>query len=479
MEIDLLLGDANKYIQGIKLTKNSFISIVNSAGDLIATGGVNIDTVVSNRIPQVSDLKKIPWLEKSLLLYHELKSSPFIFEFAGEDYIAAYEKIFDIKSEHDWLVAIVTPIDDVVAPLRKNMFIGALFTLFTLIIGVVLAVVFASSLSRPIKKLAYDANLICRLQLENISGLVSRVTEICNMAEAFMRMRNALYSFQRYMPIALVKKLIISNKIAAVGGEAKTLTLLFTDIQDFTKLSEGFSPEELMKYLSDYFQSITKIIIDMSGTVDKYIGDGLMVFWGAPIDDEKHAFHACRAAIAAKKALDRLNIKWAKENKPQLKTRFGINSGHVVVGNVGSDERLNYTALGDPVNLASRLEGLSKIYGTTIIVSEYTYNLVKDDFKFRLLDRVAVKGKKNSVYIYELLGELDELYALNWEQYNQDFSRAFLCYESGDWKEALDMFNALESRYYDDQVIKLFRSRCLVFLNNPPTGWNGVWSIEE
>ena len=195
------------------------------------------------------------------------------------------------------------------------------------------------------------------------------------------------------------------------------------------------------------------------------------------MDDSEHALHTCQAVLQMQVALKQLNEEFRIENKPVAQTRVGISTGEVVVGNVGSDERLNYTLLGDPVNLASRLEGLNKIYGTWMIVSEFTYNKVKDRFKFRLLDKVAVKGKQQGVYIYELLG--DAAPDLKLQQYNQDFFGAFSQYESGDWQMAINLFNNLDKKYPEDTLIKIFIERCLTFSANPPANWDGVWVMTE
>ena len=477
--IDMLLGAIANYVKDIKLTENSFIFVADATGSLIAARVENKNLLQLDKAPGIADINN-RWVQESFAIFQQKRQSSFAYSSGGKEYISAYEKISDVESKNPWFVGVVTPMSDIVAPLRKNVLLGSVFTGFVLLIGVFLASIFSSSLSRPIKKLAQDANLICLLKLENIRYLFSRIKEVAEMADSFIKMKNALYSFQRYMPITLVKRLMLSNKIATVGGESKDLTLLFTDIRDFTHLSEGFEPEELMRYLSEYFQCITKIIIDVYGTVDKYVGDGVVAFWGAPIDDADHMLHACLAAVRIQKSLQQLNLKWRAENKPEVFTRIGISSGRVIVGNVGSDDRLSYTSLGDPVNLASRLEELNKIYGTTIMVSEFIYEKVKDKFKFRLLDRVAVKGKKQEVYVYELLGELIAKEPdLKLEQYNKELYQAFSSYEIGDWQTAINLFNELDKKYPDDHIIKIFIDRCTNFIAKPPAAWNGIWIMSE
>ncbi|MEI7848621.1 MAG: adenylate/guanylate cyclase domain-containing protein, partial [Chloroflexota bacterium] len=202
----------------------------------------------------------------------------------------------------------------------------------------------------------------------------------------------------KYMPYTLVKNLMVSGNIAEIGGDSKNLTILFSDIENFTPLSEKMPPRDLMLYLSEYFETATKIIIKNGGTVDKYIGDGILAFWGAPIDDKNHAIHCCNTALELQEAFKILNLKWRSEGKPEIMTRIGINTGNVVVGNIGSEDRLNYTVIGDQVNLASRMESLSKIYGTRIIVSEMLSAVVP------LL--AVLIFRNNSGLIYYLLASL-------------------------------------------------------------------------
>ena len=476
--VDMLIGAIAKYVQDIKVTKNSFVSVVDYTGSLISIHNTSMGVFKEGTLPNVVDLDD-HLLKKSFAIYNQTHQTPFIYSFGNNKYISAYKQINGVQTEHPWFISIITPIDDITAPLRESVLIALLLSGVALIVGVILASIFSSSLSRPIRKLAQDANLICHLRLIEVKETFSRITEITEMDEYFMQMKNALISFQRYMPIALVKKLVASNKAAVVGGETKELTLIFTDIQDFTQLSENINPQELMQYLSRYFQVITKVVIDMNGTVDKYMGDGMMAFWGAPMDDSEHASHACQAVLQMQSALKHLNEEWLVENKPVVTTRIGVNTGRVVVGNVGSDDRLNYTSLGDPVNLANRLENLNKVYGTSAIVSEFTYNKVKNEFKFRLLDKVAAKGKKQGVFIYELLGSAATEPGLKLEQYNQEFFAAFSHYESGDWQVAMNLFNSLGKKHPEDKVVKMFIERCLIFSAKPPVNWNGVWIMTE
>ena len=189
-----------------------------------------------------------------------------------------------------------------------------------------------------------------------------------------------------------------------LGGVDRELTVFFSDIRGFTSLSETLTPQELVKHLNEYLSAMTDIILETGGTLDKYVGDEVMCFWGAPLEVKDHAARACRCALMQKAKLAELNAHWPPEKR--LNIGIGLNTGIMTVGNMGSAGRMNYTLMGDNVNLGARLEGTNKVYGTMIIVSEYTYAMVKDQFVFRELDTIRVKGKNRPVVIYELVGDL-------------------------------------------------------------------------
>jgi adenylate cyclase len=475
--IDIPLGTVSTFVKNIKITKNSVVFVCDARGHLItAYSAASTNLLEGYKMPRLANLK-MPWVEQSFDLYRQTEDPTFIYTHNNKKYIAAYEKIPDIKSDSEWTIGIVTPFKDVVAPLQRGIFLSFIFVFIALGIGIAFSAFFSSRISKPIIKLAKDAELICQLKLGEITQTFSRIKEIAYMADTFIKMKGALNSFQRYMPIALVKNLISTGKVAEVGGETKELTLLFSDIESFTATSENMAPQQVMLYLSEYFQAITKVIINTHGTVDKYIGDGAMAFWGAPIEDPQHAIHACQAAVQIKKAFAELNEKWKSEGIPQTATRIGINTGSVIVGNVGSDDRLSYTALGDDVNLASRLESLNKAYGIYTLVGEGTYKTAKDHFKFRLIDRVAVKGKKHGVYVYELLGENTATPDLQLEQYNNMFQEAFTLYEHGEWEKAQALFSKLANSKPQDHLLQIFIERCQTFYKQPPKNWTGTWTM--
>lgn len=210
-------------------------------------------------------------------------------------------------------------------------------------------------------------------------------------------------TFSKFVAKSVVDELLKDPSKVKLGGEKKILTVLFSDIRGFTSISERLTPEELVEHLNVYLQAMTDTVIKYFGTLDKYVGDEIMAFWGAPIEMEDHALKACKAGIEMMDVLHELNKKWEHEGKPTLDIGIGINTGDMVVGNMGSSSRMDYTLMGDNVNLGARLEGTNKVYHTHIIISEFTYQYVKDHVIARELDLIKVKGKAHPVKIFELI----------------------------------------------------------------------------
>jgi adenylate cyclase len=217
-------------------------------------------------------------------------------------------------------------------------------------------------------------------------------------------MRRALDSFARYVPIEVVRELLNRGEAAEIGGQNAEVTVLFTDITGFTTIAESMSPGELTGHMSSYFDVVVEILHRHGGTVDKFIGDSIMAFWGAPKAMRNHSRSALEAVIEVRECLERANEKWRAQGLPALPTRFGLASGQVTVGNVGAVHRLSYTALGDPVNLAQRLEALNTRLNTSVLADENVRDAAGDGFEWRDVQEVEIKGKIVLVRVFELLG---------------------------------------------------------------------------
>jgi adenylate cyclase len=287
--------------------------------------------------------------------------------------------------------------------------------------------------------------------------------------------RKVRKTFERYVSpgvITLIEQ--DPKKYFKAGGETKELTIMFTDIRSFTTIAEGLTADELVALLNEYLGEMTDILFNTWGTLDKYIGDALMGFWGSPFPQEDHPVRACTCALEMSKRLEELNRKWESEGKKPLEIGIGINTGLVNVGNMGSSKRFAWTVMGDPVNLASRLEGQNKDYHTTRIISEFTWAKVKDQFVCRSLDRIRVKGKQKPVAIYELLATAAE--AANYADLMAHWDAAQDAYYRQAWGEAVRKFEELLSRYPDDGPSHAFLKRSHEFLKEAPAAdWDGVY----
>jgi len=286
-------------------------------------------------------------------------------------------------------------------------------------------------------------------------------------------------TFSQYLSpgvIALIEK--DPAEYIRPGGQVKELTVMFSDIRDFTSLSEGLTPDELVNLLNQYLSAMTDILFRNLGTLDKYIGDAIMGFWGSPFPQQDHAACACRCALEMIAGLEALNRKWAEQGRRPIAIGIGLNTGPVNVGNMGSDKRLAWTVMGDNVNLASRLEGMTKQYRARVIISESTYDQVADQFVGREVDRIRVKGKKQPVVIYELLAPISErdAYAALLTQYNA----ALDVYRCQRWREATEKFGEVLAAYPDDGPTQVLLQRCIEFLEEAPEPeWDGVYVMKS
>lgn len=281
-------------------------------------------------------------------------------------------------------------------------------------------------------------------------------------------------TFSRYLSPVLVNELLSSPEKLTLSGEQREVTILFSDIRNFTAISERISPQDVCRFLNQYFASMAQILMDNMAMVDKFIGDAVYAFWNAPLYNPHHARHALIAALLMKQALEDLNNNWEVDGLPVIHAGIGINTGTARIGNIGSENRLSYTAIGDTVNLASRLEGLTKVYNVPIIVSAATYNQVKDqEFIFRMLDKIRVAGKKKPTTVYELVGEENQV-SSKISQEIMKYNEALAAYFKCEFKTALQLFQQLSYGNYN-KLYKLFAKRCKNYLDNPPKKpWDGI-----
>ena len=302
------------------------------------------------------------------------------------------------------LVAVAAPLGDFTAPIDTALWEGTARAVLALLGGLLAIGLVAWRISRPLTALTQEAEAIQRLEFTGPVPVRSHITEIARLAASMDGMKSALRVFGAYVPRSLVGRLMEEQAAAHLGGEQRRITVMFSDVEGFTSLAEGIQPEELMHIASAYFEEITTELLSCHATIDKYIGDAVMALWNAPQDDGSHAQNACRAALQARLLTDRMCDRFEARGWPRLRTRFGLHTGEAVVGNVGSSDRMSYTAIGSMVNIASRLEGMNKAYGTRILISEATRAAAGAGFVTRPVDLVLAKGSDQALELHELLG---------------------------------------------------------------------------
>ncbi len=285
--------------------------------------------------------------------------------------------------------------------------------------------------------------------------------------------------FSQYVSPAVVNELVDDPTKLQLGGERKILTVLFTDLEKFTTIAESMPPEELVIILNAYFEGMTEIILKNNGTLDKYIGDSIMAFFGAPIPQKDHALIACRTAVQMQNHLEELRKTWKLSNKPMPHMRIGINTGEMIVGNMGGIDRFDYTVIGDSVNLSARLEGANKLYKTNILISENTFQPIASQVIARELDLITVVGKNKPLKVYELFGLVSDKVVPEVFDLIEKFSEALALYRQRNWKKAIEKFKDVLKIKPEDYISKLYIERSQAFLQTPPPeDWDGVFVMQ-
>jgi len=362
-----------------------------------------------------------------------------------------------------WTLATVIPEAEFLGPIEA--------TIRKLLIGLAILVVAAAILSAWLARRVIAAPLITvvdelkhveRFELDQVRRHSSRIVELSNLSNAIADMAGGLAAFGKYISTDLVRMLLREGVEPRPGGTARTLTVMFADIAGFTGLSERLG-DRIFPLLSGYLDTMSREVSSHGGTIDKFIGDAVMAFWGAPAANADHVVDACRAALACQRALRASGV--VDDAGRPLKVRIGINSGNMLVGNIGSELRLNYTVIGDAVNVASRLEGANKEYGTEVIIGEETRRLAGDRVQVRELDRLTVYGRSGGLAIYELLDVASDAGLPPWVAL---YERGLAAYRTQDFAGAIALFGQVLVERPADQPARVMLARSKDLLAAPP-----------
>jgi adenylate cyclase len=364
-----------------------------------------------------------------------------------------------------WEAIVVTPTDDFIGQLKATNRQIVLIIVVLSIAELFLIYVLSRRLAQPIENISQELKSAESLSFEHPANRPSRITEIAQLQSAASLLRNSLQSFSSFAPVDVVKGLIKSGIPLTLGVERQNLTILFTDLENFSTHAEQSTPDALLEQMSVYFEQVSRAISDEKGIVDKFIGDGIMAFWGAPVASPDHVLRACAGALRAVRRMERVNAAWLVEGKPTMRIRVGVNTADVLVGNVGSTDRFNYTAMGDGVNVASRLEGVNKRFGTTICISDSVFDAVAPVIVARPLRRVRVKGREEEFMVYELLGmakggDPETEVRPHHKKLCEMMWRASKSFENGDFDDAARRYREVLAAFPNDPAARAMLNEC-------------------
>jgi adenylate cyclase len=406
---DLKLDTFSDFVQAQRPGPHGTVMIFDQAGSLIAHPDFAEFVASVMTDPTRSHLPNIDGI-KSGLVRSVLRKSPnveinegIVRNDEGQGYLFRLTK-FALSEGYSASILLLAAQDDFVQNVRKLQFTGLVLAIVVGAAFIPMVWIFGSRMAHSLNAITAQARKLQNLAEPDPVPVTSHIAEIHELGKTVNLAQRAIWSFAHFVPKEIVRRVIDNSISTKLGGVKQEITLVFTDVQGFTTIAESADPDLLMRQTSRYFSVLTQAFLAEGGTIDKFIGDAVMVFWNAPNPQPDHVARACRAALAAQTAGERLNAEFEAEGWKPFITRFGIHVGEAVVGNVGSAERMNYTALGNAVNLAARLEGLNKEVGTTILASEDVYLRVRDQFEFRAFDAVVAKGMSKETRIYGLAG---------------------------------------------------------------------------
>jgi adenylate cyclase len=482
---DITLDNLSKFLAERVVSKGAMSLIIDDHDKVIANSNLNEQ---AKRVAGKIDLKHVGALDSDLPALAMVQQSKvsnkdnftFVHPTTKEEYATSFSS-FASDSSKRWQILIVAPLDDFSGPLKENNKRLLIFGTFAIILQILFIYFLSRLIAKPLERLEKKVNDVRELKADSQndvftssnSGITSPIREIASLSRAVDTLDHAVRSFAAFVPVSLVKHLIESEQQLQLGGQSRFLTIMFCDVEAFSTLAESSPSQELLMRISAYLEVVTLAVNEEHGTIDKFIGDAAMAFWGAPAELNDHAWHACAAAIRISQRMATLNAQWVAEGLAPLQIRIGIHCDAVMVGNIGSKHRMSYTVMGDAVNLASRLEGINKEYGTQICVSQSIYREVGERLSLRPIDEVTVKGRRTSLNIYELFGVIDINNPASGLEADDEFTEqcritklAHQAYSDKNWQEAAARYEELLTRFPKDHLASNMLMRCRRVLEN-------------
>jgi len=399
---DVSLDSLSSFLTKVTPSENALAFIVNENLEIVAWP--HPEEIFHQKVFSPVTVNQLPfgWTKPAVEAYRQAHGPTFFYYYEGKRILAQIGR----TSKDNWYTVILAPEDDFVENIKSTHRVMGFICILLTLVAILMAIGIARGVSRAIEMLASEMEYVRDYKLDrSVVYPDSIIREISTMTNAFAAMKTGLQAFGKYLPLALVRKMICQNDHPCLGGQSQIVTILFSDIQDFTTISENTSPELLLELISEYHALVTDIIEHEQGIVDKYIGDGVMAVWNAPMPLLNHPMHACCAAVKIQQELEQLNAERIRKNLPAFITRIGIHTGDAIVGNVGTNQRMNYTVMGDAANVAARLESANKKLNSRILVSQQTRQSIDSTFQdgeFTDCGDIQLKGRAKAIHAFRL-----------------------------------------------------------------------------
>ncbi len=467
--VDIQLDFISNALRDFYQYKSGSLFIVNEEGELIAHNKLDLTINVMDdqaSLPNIQGIndKQTQFVFKKWVASNRKSDLEYLF---NDQRFLLKSKHLNVSQDISWHILMSVSEEEILARALESLYRSIGFSLLILVVIIIFSLLLSRHLTKSFNRVFGEMKDIFYFSLEQTPRIPSFIYEIDKISNYLSNIKSSLKSFKKYLSPILVKKYLLEGVEATLGGEEREVTVMFIDIENYTKISESLSTQDLIQLLNKFSMAVTKNIDQYHGTVDKFIGDSIMAFWGGIESFEDHAFLACQCALMCCEDI--------KNSDMNINIRVGVNTGKVIIGNFGSEERFNFTVLGDNVNQASRLESSNKVYKTNILISETTFLKLEDKIVTRRIDDVVLKGRKGATTIYEIADFREE----KKREVKDCYEKALVEYQSQNWERSIDYLEKGLKVVGDDGPSLVLKERCQYYRENPPErDWDGVFSIQ-